>query len=212
VGTLIWPPENGELILEATVPGDQVPAGSKRGTAVRFKDKRGKWKVKTWRDKEGHEHAEVNVSDVNATKLKNRAKEVEAAIVEVVAGAGFFIPESDVPLAVEVVFYRRRIKGHYRSGRFERILKPTAPAYPISPPDCTKLWRGFEDSLTGLLWHDDSRVVQQLVHEDFIPRWDEPSSALRLWRLPATVADLDPEKRESAAADEQETLLAAEGR
>ena len=197
-------------MLEATVPGAQVPAGSKRGTAVRFKDGKGKWRVKVWRDKEGNEHAEVNVSDVNASKLKKRAKEVEAAIVEAVAATGFLIPEAEVPLAVEVVFYRQRGKGHYRSGRYERILKPTAPAFPISPPDCTKLWRGFEDSLTGLLWHDDSRVVRQLVHEDFVHRWEEPYSALRLWRLPATVADLAPEEKEKMTSASKGTLLAAD--
>lgn len=203
-----WPPEKGELLLEATVPGDQVPAGSKRGTAVRFKDSNGRWKVKTWRDKQGHEHAEVNVSDVNATKLKHRAADIERAVVEAVAGAGFMIPDADVPLAVEVVFYRSRKKNHYRSGRYERLLKPTAPALPIAPPDATKLWRGFEDALTGLLWHDDSRVVVQLVREEFVHRWEEQSSSLRLWSLPATVSDLDPDALEEAAPEEQPTLLA----
>jgi len=205
---LNWPPEKGELLLEATVPGDQVPAGSKRGTAVRFKDSNGRWKVKTWRDKQGHEHAEVNVSDVNATKLKHRAADIERAVVEAVAGAGFMIPDADVPLAVEVVFYRSRKKNHYRSGRYERLLKPTAPALPIAPPDATKLWRGFEDALTGLLWHDDSRVVVQLVREEFVHRWEEQSSSLRLWSLPATVSDLDPDALEEAAPEEQPTLLA----
>lgn len=208
---MIWPPENGELILEAMVPGKQVPAGSKRGTAVRFKDKRGRWKVKTWRDKEGHEHAEVNVSDVNASKLKARAREIEAAVVEAVAGTGFLIPDADTPLAIEVVFFRSRAKSsHYRSGRFERVLKPTAPAFPISAPDATKLWRGFEDALTGLLWHDDSRVTHQLVHEEFVHWWEDPRTELKLWRLPATVADLDTAALEEVAAAssaDQATLL-----
>lgn len=204
---MIWPPENADLLLEATVPGKQVPAGSKRGTAVRFKDSRGKWKVKVWRDKQGHEHAEVNVSDVNAKKLKPRAKEIEAAIVEAVADAGFLIPESDVPLVVEVVFYRTRPKNQYRSGRFERVLRTDAPTKPISTPDATKLWRSFEDALTGLLWGDDSRVVTQLVDEEFVHWWEEPRTELKLWRLPATVADLDPEGREEVAGADQATLL-----
>lgn len=188
-----WPPENGELLLEATVPGKQVPAGSKRGTAVRFKDSRGKWKVKTWRDKEGHEHAEVNVSDVNAKKLKPRGREIENAIVEAIAESGFLLPDPDAPLAVEVVFFRPRPKNQYRSGRFERILKPDAPAKPVSPPDATKLWRSFEDALTGLLWQDDSRVAPQLVDKQYVHWWEEPRTEITLWRLPATVADLDPD-------------------
>jgi hypothetical protein len=202
-----WPPENGELLLEATVPGKQVPAGSKRGTAVRFKDQRGKWKVKVWRDKQGNEHAEVNVSDVNAKKLKPRAREVEAAIVEAVAEVGFLIPKPDVPIAVEVVFFRTRPKNQYRSGRFERILKPDAPAKPLSAPDATKLWRAFEDSLTGLLWDDDSRVAPQLVDREYVHWWEEPYTTLKLWGLPPTVADLPAEVLEEAAPVEQPTLL-----
>lgn len=65
------------------------------------------------------------------------------------------------PLAVTMVFMFRRPQSHYRSGKNASKLKPNAPSYHISTPDCTKLVRSTEDALTGILWDDDSRVVQQ---------------------------------------------------
>jgi hypothetical protein len=203
----IWP--DAELLLHVPIPGEAVPAGSKRGMAARFKNKAGKWRVVTWFDKQGHEHAKVNVADVNATKLKKRAKVVEANVIETVASTGFMIPDGDVPLAVSAVFYRQRGKGHYRSGKFDHLLKPDAPAYPAKSPDTTKLWRALEDSLTGLLWQDDSRIVRQNITEEFVHRWEEPWVAVILWRLPETVADLPAEHQEllAVAGKEQATLL-----
>lgn len=202
---MIWP--DSELILEASIPGEPVPAGSKRGTAARFKNEQKRWRISTWFDNQGHQHAKINVSDVNASKLKKRAKVVEAAIVEAIAATGFRMPEKDAPLGAVVTIYRQRGKGHYRSGKYDSILKPTAPAFPATPPDTTKLWRALEDSLTGLLWHDDSRVVRQLVTEEFVHRWEEPRIDFQLWKLPETVADLAPELREALATDEQATLI-----
>lgn len=203
----IWP--DADLLLHVPIPGKPVPAGSKRGMAARFKNKEGKWRVATWFDKQGHQHAKVNVSDVNATKLKARAKVVEANVVETIASAGFLLPDPDVPLAVAAVFYKQRGDGHYRSGKFSKLLKPTAPAYPAKSPDTTKLWRALEDSLTGLLWQDDSRIVRQHIIEEFVHRWEEPWAAVSLWRLPETVADLPVERQEELMGvdEEQATLL-----
>lgn len=189
IGT--WePPVGAELLLFAEIPGDHVPAGSKRGTVVRYKNEKGKWRIKTWFDKNGDQHANVNVSDVNATKLERRAKKIQAVVKMTAGSFGFAIPDKDVPLAVAVTFYRCRNKGHYGSGRNAEKLKDSAPAFPISAPDCTKLWRGFEDALTGAVWHDDSRVAGQCISEEFVERWEEPTTHFSLYALPATVAAL----------------------
>lgn len=203
---MTWP--DSEHLLTATIPGEPVPAGSKRGTVARYKNEQKRWRISTWFDKQGHQHAKVNVSDVNSSKLKKRAKVVEAAVVEAIAAQGYMMPEKDVPLGVVLTIYRPRGKGHYRSGKYDRILKPTAPAFPATPPDTTKLWRALEDSLTDLLWHDDSRVVRQHVEEEFVHRWEEPRIEFQLFRLPETVADLAPELREELVAEEQATLIA----
>ena len=64
-------------------------------------------------------------------------------------------------LVLSINFYLPRPKGHYGSGKNSEVLKPSAPVYPIVPPDLTKLIRSTEDALTGILWADDAQVVIQ---------------------------------------------------
>ena len=61
-----------------------------------------------------------------------------------------------------MTFFLKRPKSHYRSGKFSHLLKPTAPGRPIAKPDTTKLVRAVEDALTGIVWKDDSQVVEQI--------------------------------------------------
>ena len=70
------------------------------------------------------------------------------------------------PVIVEVIFYVPRPKGHYRTAENRLFdLKKSAPLYPTTKPDCTKLWRSTEDALKGLCWADDSQVVDQRVRK-----------------------------------------------
>lgn len=201
----VWtPPEGAELLLKTSVFGDQVPAGSKQGRAVRYKDGRGIWRVKIIYDKKGNEQAQVIVTDSNNRKLEKRAKVIQAEVLEAARIMGFTMPDPEVPVAITCTFYKCRPKSHYGSGRNAEVLKDAAPAFPLHAPDVTKLWRGFEDALTGVLWHDDSRVVAQPIFEEYIERWEEPCSAFSYYSLPATVGAL----RLSGHNQEQESLLA----
>lgn len=200
----LWtPPEALELLLAVEVGGDHVPAGSKNGFAVRYKDERGIWRVKIRRDQKGNEHAEVTVSDTNSSKLKVRAREIQEQVREAARLVGFQIPDKDQPLAVTCTFYKPRKKNQYGTGRNADVLKETAPAFPIAAPDATKLWRGFEDALTGHLWHDDSRVVGQGIWEDWVERWEPPLTRFALYGLPATVA-----ARKLLEEDQEQATLA----
>lgn len=67
------------------------------------------------------------------------------------------------PVLVLVIFHAMRPKSHFGTGKNAAILKPTAPAYPTTPPDLTKLWRSTEDALTGVLWRDDSQIYNQTL-------------------------------------------------
>lgn len=69
------------------------------------------------------------------------------------------------PLEVEFVFYRRRPKAHFGTGRNASVLKPTADAYPIGRPDALKLARAAEDSLSAILWHDDAQIVDERLRK-----------------------------------------------
>ena len=68
------------------------------------------------------------------------------------------------PLRVQFVFYKPRPKGHFGTGSKASTLKADAPEYPTGRPDCLKLARAVEDALTGVVWADDSQIVdEQLV-------------------------------------------------
>lgn len=71
------------------------------------------------------------------------------------------------PLALYVSIYVARPKSHYGTGRNAAVLRPTAPAWPATKPDTTKLVRALEDALTSVLWRDDAQVVQQFAEKRF---------------------------------------------
>lgn len=77
----------------------------------------------------------------------------------------------DGPLLTEAVsltcvFVRPRPKSHFGTGRNAAHVKPGSPAHPTTKPDTLKLARAVEDSLTGVVWQDDSQVCRhRLVKE-----------------------------------------------
>lgn len=65
----------------------------------------------------------------------------------------------DGPCMLTVDFYMPRPKWHFgKSG-----LRSSAPRYPTTRPDATKLLRSTEDAMRGIVWRDDSQVVRQNV-------------------------------------------------
>ena len=62
----------------------------------------------------------------------------------------------DLHLQIRVV----RPAGHMGTGRNAGTLRPSAPIFPMWKPDQTKMLRAIEDALTGVVWRDDSRIVQ----------------------------------------------------
>ena len=64
------------------------------------------------------------------------------------------------PIRLNVTFYMPRPKNHYGTGKKLGVLKPNAPKYHTCKPDHIKLLRSTEDSLTKILWRDDSQIVE----------------------------------------------------
>ena len=134
-----------------TVPGVCQPAGSKRFVGV--KGGRGI----------------VLDANKNAAGWKER---VALAAAEAKQKAGYREPWAG-PLHLIVHVQRARPRGHFTS---KGAVRATAPAFPVTKPDLTKLIRGIEDALTGIIWIDDSQVVSQTA----IKYWhDEPG--VRVW-------------------------------
>lgn len=69
------------------------------------------------------------------------------------------------PVAMKMTFIMPRPQGHYGSGKNARIIKPNAPMWPDKKPDLTKLARAVEDALKGLVWNDDSQVVEETTRK-----------------------------------------------
>jgi Holliday junction resolvase RusA-like endonuclease len=130
--------ETPEVVWTVTVEGHAMPGGSKKG----FVDPRTE---------------RVVVVEDSKNKPWKRAVASEGKRVRLDA------PILEGALAVVCTFARPRPKSHYGV----RGLLPSAPAFPVTRPDVLKLMRAVEDALTGVLWVDDS----QIVDEHLVKRW-----------------------------------------
>lgn len=128
-------------MIDIVVHGTAAPAGSKR--AFPFKKKKGQLGVR--------------VTDANPNSAAWK-QEVAHAAKQAYSGdllAG--------PLWLTVAFTLPRPKYHYGTGKNAGKLKPSAPRFHDKKPDATKLLRGIEDALTGIVWRDDAQVCAQVV-------------------------------------------------
>jgi len=75
------------------------------------------------------------------------------------------------PVRVILDFRLRRPRSHFGTGRNHGVLKTSAPAWCVSRPDVDKLQRACLDALTGVLWRDDSQVVDITASKSWA---DEP--------------------------------------
>ena len=68
---------------------------------------------------------------------------------------------------IEVDLYFARPKSHYRTGRNAGILKDSAPRHHTKKPDVDKCARCLGDSLTGVLYADDSQIKELWVRKAY---------------------------------------------
>jgi hypothetical protein len=73
---------------------------------------------------------------------------------------------TDRALEVVFVFVMRRPGAHLRTGWSAGEVKPWAlQVRPAVRPDAVKLARAAEDALTGVVWVDDSQIVDERLHK-----------------------------------------------
>lgn len=136
--------------IEFFVYGIPKPAGSKRGLV---NPKTGK----------------AILVDAAGKAGKDWRHDCKMAAVEVMQGHNRF----SGPVKLFVQFCMPRPKSHYTTGKSQH-LKETAPQWHTNTPDTTKLMRGLEDSLKGIVWEDDSQVAIQTA----IKAYDDNNGAL----------------------------------
>lgn len=132
----------GDLVVDFHVPATPQVAGNK--TPRRTKDGR--------------------IFIVERTHEETRSWKQSVALFGSQAYSG---EPLDIPLEVWLVFFRPRPKHHFRQGRYAGELKTSAPDRPKATPDLTKLARSTEDALTGIVWIDDSRIVDEHLHKGY---------------------------------------------
>ena len=148
----------GGNVIEFTVYGIPKPAGSKRGFAIR--------------NKAGYT-GRVGMMDDSGQAGKDWRGDVKTAALLAVdefsdgyPGADAWTP-FDGPVRLTIHFYMPRPKGHYGTGRNAGRMKSSAPKFHTKKPDSTKLLRSVEDALTGIVYADDSQVVELVVDKQY---------------------------------------------
>ena len=137
--------------IEFTVLGIAKPAGSKTGFVMTNKQT-------------GKQRAVV----VDACKTtKPWQAVVSAAAMEANCGKALDAwerPLFDGALLATFRFYVPRPKSHFNS---KGELKANAPAFITKKPDVLKLARAVEDALTGIVYRDDSQIVQEHLFKSY---------------------------------------------
>src|SRR5574343_627316 len=127
-----------QLIAKFTVPGLPRPGGSKKAFFNRHT---------------GRAHI------VDTSKYVKDWRAAVAAVAYEATKDSLCCPVRGA-LTLVVTLYLPRPKSHYRANG---EVKVSAPPYPVTKPDTTKLLRSTEDALTGIVWKDDSQIVEQFI-------------------------------------------------
>lgn len=149
------------MSIRFTVYGTPAPGGSKTGFPFRKKD------------------GTLGVSMSPASKkTKPWMALVQAAAMDAYDG-----PLLEGPLELQVFFYFDRPKHHYRTGKYSGELKTSASIEKVTSPDCTKCLRSTEDSLEGILFHNDSQIVRQITGKGFCKPGERPRAEIHVTEL-----------------------------
>lgn len=122
-----------------------------------------------------------DTSDESAAWSESVTVGARQAMLE--SGLSKALTEHDA-VEVSVLFSQPRIRGHYGTGKNQRTLKASAPAYPAKRPDIDKWLRAVLDAMKGTTYNDDGQVVMLVARKVYVDI-SEP------WRTVITVRFLD---------------------
>jgi Holliday junction resolvase RusA-like endonuclease len=150
------------MTIQFFVPGKPAPAGSKTAFV----------------------NPKTNRPIVTDASKRSRPWKNAVAAEAMIAMEGREMFGRDVPVGVEFNFCFDRPKGHMGTGRNADKLKPSAPQEHTKTPDALKLARAVEDALTGIVYHDDSVIVEERITKQygtpqgvFVRAWAVPRKA-----------------------------------
>lgn len=139
-------PHRYQVRIEFFVPGIAKPGGSKRAIPLM---------------RNGRPILRANGTPI--VNVVDDSKNLDwKRSVAVFAREVFHDDPLEGPLKVQCEFIVQR-----PSGRNADLVKDSAPEYPTTKPDATKLFRSTEDALTGILWRDDAQIVLQVISKKY---------------------------------------------
>tara|TARA_Y100001963_G_C6442591_1_gene292054 strand:+ start:58 stop:480 length:423 start_codon:yes stop_codon:yes gene_type:complete len=81
-------------------------------------------------------------------------------------------------ISVQVEFYCKRPKIHYRTGKFKNQLKKNAPIHNIKRPDVDNYLKYIFDCCNGVCYIDDSQIVSVFSCKRYVDEYQEPYTDL----------------------------------
>jgi hypothetical protein len=88
-----------------------------------------------------------------------------------------------VPVSVEIFFYFRRPRFHYRTGANARLLRGNAPLCPTGPPDYEKLERAVSDAGQGIWWWKDSQICDGHGRKRYAELGEDERTMIIAWEF-----------------------------
>lgn len=146
-----------EMSIEFFVEGRPLPSGSKRGFAIK---------------KGGQYTGKAIVVDANKNSVYWKQK------VALTANDNYNGKPLSGPVIVEMEFYFRRPKSHFGTGKNSGVLKRSSPDHHTIKPDLLKLARAVEDALSGIIYNDDSQIVQEFLEKNYCDDIEKPEGVL----------------------------------
>ena len=86
----------------------------------------------------------------------------------------------DGAISLSLALHFPRPKSHYRTGKFAKELKATAPHYHTSRPDGSNCLKFVEDALNGVYWVDDAKIAHAVFMKIYS---DEPKTVVRVYEI-----------------------------
>lgn len=141
--------------IQFTVSGDPKPLKRHRSRAV--KTKTGKFFIQNY-----------NPSDKDQDNF--------------VAKCLWFKPDKPIasPVILDIEFYLKRPKSHYRTGKYSEMLKDSAPKFHTKKPDLDNLIKFVKDSLNGIFWNDDSQVYCIIAYKNYADPESGPETIIKI--------------------------------
>jgi crossover junction endodeoxyribonuclease RusA len=158
------------IVLDYFVNGTPVPQGSK----------------KAWYNEKSKR---VMMTEDAGVRHSTWRHEVTGHSRQAMSDVGRFEPLRE-PISVALTFDFHRPQIHYGSGKNSEKVKASAPPHPIKPPDVDKLTRAVFDSLTSIVWVDDSQVVAALVRKRWVERWEPEGVHIKVGAFRSQEEDL----------------------